>query len=56
MITETATQDGKVGGPVQIALITKTQCKESNTDEVLKVLRKNESNSTRLKELFFEGE
>ncbi len=56
VITETATQDGKVGGPVQIALITNAQCKELNIDEALKVLRKNESNSARLKELFFEEE
>ncbi|MBI3032464.1 hypothetical protein HYY69_03245 [Candidatus Woesearchaeota archaeon] len=54
IITETATQDAKVGGPVQIAIIQSEKCKELSREEAESIINKNISNSNRLKELFFQ--
>lgn len=54
IITETATQDGKVGGPVQIAIIQLGICKELSKEEVERIINQNVFNSNRLKELFFQ--
>jgi len=53
-ISETATQDGKVGGPVQIAEITPRKGFQAYTEkEVAKILQENNKQSQSLKNLFF---
>jgi len=57
VISETATQDGKVGGPIQIVTITPEGCKELSTEEVNKIIEKNTEYARYLKNLFLkEGE
>ena len=54
VITETASQDGKVGGQVQMAIITPIDgCKELSNDEIDKILDKNKERSKSLKDSFF---
>ncbi len=53
VISETATQDGKVGGPIRMAVITKEESIELNNEEIERINMKNKENSKRLKELFF---
>ena len=54
-ISETAAQDGKVGGPVQMITITPGRASvELNREEVDAIIRGNEDRATRLRELFFQ--
>ena len=55
MITETASQDGKVGGPAQMATITARGCKELTADDVGGIIKHNEGRSQQLKKSFFKG-
>lgn len=56
VITETASQDGKVGGRVQMATIAPTQeCKELNAADVDQILAENERKGEALKASFFRG-
>ena len=53
VVTETATQDGKVGGPVQIAVtIPKGQAYMLSKDEVDSIVAKNQKRSEGLKDMF----
>jgi 20S proteasome alpha/beta subunit len=53
VVTETATQDGKVGGPVQMAVIVpKDGAYMVNSDEINSIVIKNEKRSKGLKDLF----
>lgn len=54
VITETATQDGKVGGPVQMATIKPDEgCRELPQDEIDAIVSKNERKNTSLQDSFF---
>jgi predicted proteasome-type protease len=53
VITETASQDGKVGGPVQMAVIGANTTTELTPEEVGQTMQDNATKSTRLKESFF---
>lgn len=53
VITETATQDGKVGGPVQMAVITPEGCKEVGKEEISKMAVTNKERNQDLKETFY---
>lgn len=56
VVTETATQDGKVGGPVQMAVIVpKGEAYMVNNEEVTSIVMKNEERSRGLKDLFRRG-
>jgi len=56
VVTETATQDGKVGGPVQMAVIPpKGDAYMINNEEVTSIVIKNEERSKGLKGLFRRG-
>jgi len=56
VVTETATQDGKVGGPVQIAvIIPQGQAYMLNKDEVDSIVAKNQKRSEGLKDMFRKG-
>ncbi len=55
VITETASQDGKVGGPVQMATITTGGCKELTAEQVREIIKHNEGRSEQLKKSFFKG-
>lgn len=53
-ITETATQDGKVGGPVRgLQIKADGTTKEISTEQIDKIIADNTSRSDRLKESFF---
>lgn len=53
VVTETATQDGKVGGPVQIGvIIPKNDGHMVPKEEVEKIIEENAKRSTNLKDLF----
>jgi hypothetical protein len=53
VITETASQDGKVGGPVQMATITPGGTKELEQPEISSIIKSNEAKSIALKGSFF---
>lgn len=54
VITETASQDGKVGGPVQIIKIQPdVGCVILNSEDINKILKSNTGRSEKLKVLFF---
>lgn len=54
LITETATQDPKVGGPVRIAQLTPSEgFAELGEDAIQEIVSNNENQSQRLKEFFF---
>ncbi len=54
VITETASQDGKVGGPVRILKILPNEgCISLNPEEINKVIESNNNRSKALKTLFF---
>lgn len=56
-ITETASQDGKVGGPVNVITITLGEgCKKLDQDAVNEIRSQNEERSRALRESFYEGE
>jgi predicted proteasome-type protease len=56
LITETATQDPKVGGPVKISRITTDKgYEELKEEEIAAILEKNEGQNIRLREFFFKG-
>lgn len=56
VITETASQDGKVGGKVRIATITPADgCRELSEDDVAAIIKNNESRNKSLKDSFFEA-
>jgi len=53
VITETATQDGKVGGPLQIIQMdVKNGAKGLNTDEINNIMKENNKINTKLRNLF----
>ncbi|HEU5238467.1 MAG TPA: hypothetical protein VFU37_15150 [Pyrinomonadaceae bacterium] len=55
-ITETASQDGKVGGPVQMATISAADgCKELPQSEIDAIITSNAQKNTVLKDSFFKG-
>jgi 20S proteasome alpha/beta subunit len=57
LITETATQDPKVGGPVKISQITADKGYEALKPEVIKsIIEKNDGQNIKLREFFFKGE
>ena len=54
VITETATQDGKVGGPIQMATITVAEgCREVTQEELGKMASSNKERNQALKETFY---
>jgi len=53
VITETASQDGKVGGPVQMAVMGATSATALTPEEVTQIVQNNASKSTALKDSFF---
>jgi 20S proteasome alpha/beta subunit len=56
LITETATQDPKVGGPVRIAQITPSEgYKELDEPSVNGIIKKNETQNLKLRKFFFGG-
>jgi 20S proteasome alpha/beta subunit len=56
LISETATQDPKVGGPIKIASITPTEgFKEFASAEVDEALKLNDEQNEKLRKFFFEG-
>jgi 20S proteasome alpha/beta subunit len=56
LISETATQDPKVGGPIRIATITKRAGYSAMTDEAAKaIVKKNTDQSKKLKEFFLKN-
>ena len=57
LIGETASQDPKVGGPIQVAVVTpKEGYRELKESEVKAIQSKNEKQNQRLKKFFFGGE
>jgi len=53
VITETASQDGKVGGPVQLMKIMKdTGCRLLTGEEIASILKDNDSRSEKLRQSF----
>lgn len=57
LISETATQDPKVGGPIRIVQITKEDgYKELTEDEVNEINKRNEEQNLKLRKFFFRGE
>jgi 20S proteasome alpha/beta subunit len=57
LISETATQDPKVGGPIRIASITEgAGFRELGSPEVLEIIKLNEEQNTKLRNFFFEEE
>lgn len=52
-ITETASQDGKVGGAIQALEITAKEAKELTKEEIEKIIESNNGRSTRLKKSFY---
>lgn len=55
VITETASQDGKVGGPVQmIKILPDSGCVTLNSEEINKIIESNFNRSKNLKVSFFE--
>ncbi len=56
LITETATQDPKVGGPIRIAEITSANgFRELDDPTISDILKSNEEQSQRLRQFFFKG-
>ena len=57
VITETASQDGKVGGPVNVITIQPDGegCKTLDKDIVLKIQETNQTRSKALRDSFYEG-
>ena len=53
VISETATQDGKVGGPIQIMTVTNTGSKELSLTEVEQVTKENENRREALRDSFY---
>jgi 20S proteasome alpha/beta subunit len=57
VITETATQDGKVGGPLRLMYLENNKdISELDQEKVRKIIAENEVRSTKLKKLFFDEE
>lgn len=52
VITETATQDGRVGGPVQMGVITPGGASMLKSEEIQYIIAENGDKSKRLNELF----
>ena len=52
LISETASQDPKVGGPIRIAKVTPVGYRELTIDEVANLKRKNQKLNTKLKRFF----
>jgi len=54
VISETATQDPKVGGPISVAEIPKEgEYRELKKDEVEKVIKMNDNKNEKLRKFFF---
>ena len=55
VITETATQDGKVGGPLKLMYLENNKdIIELNADQTREIITENEERSKKLKKLFFD--
>lgn len=55
LISETATQDPKVGGPIRMACITESAgFRELSGSEITEIIRLNEEQNTKLRNFFFE--
>jgi|SRR5215207_9813565 len=52
VITETAAQDGKVGGPVQMGAITDKSANILKSEDILNIIKGNENKTNELKGLF----
>jgi hypothetical protein len=56
VITETASQDGKVGGPVQLMkILPDVGCVPLNEDDIKKILKDNNLRSEKLRQSFLGG-
>ena len=54
-ISETASQDGKVGGPIRVVVVCPTGSKELTDTEVDNIVKRNLTRSTVLRDSFYEG-
>jgi len=54
-ISETASQDGKVGGPIRVVIVTPTGSKELTDDEVEKIKSSNLTKAKSLRDSFYGG-
>jgi 20S proteasome alpha/beta subunit len=56
VITETASQDGKVGGPVNVITVSPEQgCERLDAEAVGEIMARNDSRSQALRDSFYEG-
>lgn len=53
VITETASQDGKVGGPLQMATISPTETKQLKPDEIASIIQGTEKKNRSLRDSFY---
>jgi 20S proteasome alpha/beta subunit len=54
-ISETASQDGKVGGPIRVVIVSPAGSKELNNVEVDNIVKRNLTKTTALRNSFYEG-
>jgi 20S proteasome alpha/beta subunit len=54
-ISETASQDGKVGGPIRVVIVCPTGSKELTEAEVDNIVKRNLTRTTALRDSFYEG-
>jgi 20S proteasome alpha/beta subunit len=54
-ISETASQDGKVGGPIRVVIVSPTGSKELSDAEVKEIVNRNRTKTTALRNSFYEG-
>ncbi|HSW00839.1 MAG TPA: hypothetical protein VLI39_11745 [Sedimentisphaerales bacterium] len=54
-ISETASQDGKVGGPIRVVIVSPTGSKELSVSEVDEIVKRNATKTTALRNNFYEG-
>ncbi|MBN1506157.1 MAG: hypothetical protein JW955_04900 [Sedimentisphaerales bacterium] len=54
-ISETASQDGKVGGPIRVVIVNPTGSRELSSTEVDEIVKRNLAKTTGLRNSFYEG-
>jgi 20S proteasome alpha/beta subunit len=54
-ISETASQDGKVGGPIRVVVVSPSGSKELSNEEVNDIVSRNRTKTTTLRNSFYEG-
>jgi 20S proteasome alpha/beta subunit len=54
-ISETASQDGKVGGPIRVVIVSPTGSKELTDVEVNNIVKRNRTKTTALRNSFYKG-